>query len=99
MDAQRLWTVSRISDRRQSRRGVQREIHVRAIRTAWWILRHTRKPHTRFLPQFLPARGALAVLGPAPGTRSRKATVVMIRRKASRHGPGKQPAPLDVLMK
>ena len=44
-------------------RRVQRQVHVQPVRAARRLVRDAARAHPRHLPQFLPARGALAVLG------------------------------------
>src|SRR5215470_1873727 len=63
VDGESLRPLSRIRSCRRSHRRVQRQVHVQPVGATRRILCHSPKPHTRDLPQLLPAPGALAIHG------------------------------------
>src|SRR6185437_1002226 len=61
VDRERLSPVSRISTAAGKPGRIQRKIYEQSNGAAWRVVRHPRRPYSRELPQFLPARDAVAV--------------------------------------
>src|SRR5205807_1473684 len=68
--------------------GVQREVHVQPAGAARRVVRNLRVPRPSYVPELLPARGALAVHRRAPGGRRvRGAMGIRFRRGSARAWP------------
>src|SRR5271155_5247500 len=67
MDGEPLRRLSGISARAGCSGRIQRQIHVLPVRASGRLVRDTRRPRPRELPQFLLSTPALAVLWPALG--------------------------------
>ena len=84
VDQQRLRGLSRLPPGQRRGGRIQRQIHVQSIRAARRLLRHAARPHPGQLPQFLPARGALAVFRNTAGAGRLRPALV---RNAQPHRP------------
>ncbi len=69
VDAQRLLALSAIPAGGGGGWGIQRQVHVRAVRIARRFVRDAGQPYAAELPQFLSARRKMAVLGAAASRR------------------------------
>src|SRR5690606_3871648 len=71
--------VSRLSPARRRTRRVQRQVHVQPVRAARRLLCDVGHAHPSHVPQLLPSRSHVAVLGIAPGPRHMSITTATWR--------------------